>query len=376
MVSTAFSISSFFCLAVSLIGNWEQSKELSLRSVQIEELKLDNEHLIEDQNLNKEQLAQLKQEREEATQQQAQLSRDLKELRKDKESAEKDVAVLRESLRGKELNEANRVQLERDLAKANGKLEAQEEMIRKKEDQFDETQYHLRQLSMNLCGSFTPRGIVKLVNDWADVSPWTISILGNVFFTAVLALLWRLFMYPRVARQNRPEAIKTNEASREGTLAKTNLAVPVPVYDWWFFYLIRKLVVWGVAIFALTILPLHLRNFAGRQAGDVMEQARSSFCQGASWCTWGFDTILTPNAVLIAEGEAYVHAARGWKRVMMSQALAWAADWAMLTMIYFVAWPFRGNGQLALGGTAKKEGARGGKSRAVQGNQNASPNQT
>jgi len=103
-----------------------------------------------------------------------------------------------------------------------------------------------------------------------------------------------------------------------------------------------------VAIFALTVLPIYLKEFAGRQAMDAMEGSRSSFCGGASWCTWAFDRILIPNAILIAEGEAYMHASRGWQRVVVSQSLALLADQLVVMIISVGACLFTTKNALAL----------------------------
>lgn len=323
------SLSSLFLLGVSLVGNWEQLKELDLRSIEIAELKQQRDELLSGADLNQQEIERLKTEWEHAKERQDQLAEEIGHLRDQKVSVEAEVAVLREGLKDKRISEEKRLELERALAKANGTLEMQQELIVKREAESAKTQEHLRLLSMNQCGSLTPRGMLQIVNSWADVSPWTICILGNVIFSTLAAILYRMVMYPR----------RKSVAIADGF---------VPIYDRWLLYVVRKVVTWCVAIFSLTILPVLLRDIAGRQAMGLMEDARLSFCHGASWCTWGFDRIITPNAILIAEGEAYVHAARGWQRVVISQTMALLSDQALVLAISIVAWPFTGRRQAAL----------------------------
>lgn len=342
MTGVTFNIGSAVLLAVSLIGNWEQHRELDIRSTQIEELKWENQALVNKAHLSQEQLMKLRKEYEHTSEQNVQLVKDLTKLHSRKDAAERDVAVYREQLR-REVREDRRMQLEKDLAKANGKLEIQEQMIRDKVADIAETRAHLHNLSMNQCGSFTPQGLLEMVNGWANVSPLTISILGNICFSAAAAFLWRLFMY-------------SHKSGPYVALPEHEQQMRVPIYNWWPVYWIRKLVTWVVAFLALSILPVLLKDFAGRKAMESMEAARSSFCEGAPWCAWSFDTFLTPNAILIAEGEAYVHAARGWQRVVIAQVLALVADRIMVVVICALAFPLRRQGYRLLQSNEKAVG--------------------
>lgn len=352
----------FATAGVSLLGNWEQYKELALRHTTIEELKLEKAALTSSNQYTQEQLEQLRMDykdfqRQAEAQNNAKkaLEKEMEALRVEKSRAQNHVTQLGQELRNLELtgqlSEVQRKQLQKELKEARENLEVKDRNINTKDEQFMklsadylQTRQQMSDLSIHTCGALTPRGLVKMTNDAVSVSPWAMSIAGNIVLSAVVTFAWwclRLLMQPQralLALRKREHANGLHPAQERGSVW----------YDR-FVRLISKGAAWSVGIFALVYLPVILMHMAGNQAMNAMESTRYAVCTGSwwdSWCHFAFDTAITPNAVIFAQGETYMHYVRSWNRFALAQGLALAAEGLVVLSIRAVV------ATLALAGTA------------------------
>lgn len=348
-------------LGVSILGNWEQFKELDFRSNHIDELKLEIDELTRTHEVDvaqfdelQENCTSLEEQLYDKTDAMKKLEGELDASRKEKESIQADIAGLQKQLLKSELSEEQRQQLEKDLVRANTKLDQKDEMLVRKDDlynklasDFGSTQTKLSDLNMQVCGAFTPRGLANVVDSSFSTAPGATSIAGYLVLSYILSLfwgmlyrwMWRGFSAPLALDNNSRTCADNARGVGVRSIALQNgkgggQAGPA-FHERWFVWCIAKAVALAVLLLAITRLPMLLRNFAGDKAMRAAEATKSSACFGFSWCEATFDYAVIPWAIITAEGETYVHLIRGTNQFWIAYSLAVTAEQSVVLAVRF-----------------------------------------